>query len=170
MNMSIIAASRLRVTYIRLFGSISGEWYGGVLSTNGKIYCIPLNSNQVLEIDPSNNTTNLFGSISGSAKYAGGVLAPNGKIYCIPFNSNQVLEIDPSNNTTNLFGNISGSAKYTGGVLAPNGKIYGISWSSSEILEISGVSSPNVIGSDANIPASLSNLASSNYNKFYNKL
>ena len=172
MNMSIIAASRLRVTDIRLFGSISGvnKYAGGVLAPNGKIYCIPADAEQVLEIDPSNNTTNLFGSISGSAKYAGGVLAPNGKIYCIPFNSNQVLEIDPSNNTTNLFGNISGSAKYTGGVLAPNGKIYGISWSSSEILEISGVSSPNVIGSDANIPASLSNLASSNYNKFYNKL
>jgi len=174
MNMSIIAASRLRVTDIRLFGSISGvnKYAGGVLAPNGKIYCIPADAEQVLEIDPSNNTTNLFGNIIGVNKYAGGVLASNGKIYCIPAGAGaeQVLEIDPSNNTTNLFGNISGSAKYTGGVLAPNGKIYGISWSSSEILEISGVSSPNVIGSDANIPASLSNLASSNYNKFYNKL
>jgi len=70
----------------------------------------------------------------------------------------------------NLFGSLSGNNKWVGGVLAPNGKIYGIPFSSTEILEISQINSPDVIGSDANIPASLSNLAASNYNEYYNKL
>ena len=175
MNMGIIAGSRLRASLepsINLFGSISGfdKYLGGVLAPNGKIYAIPFSATQILEIDPSNNTTTLFGSISGGGKYGGGVLAPNGKIYAIPQNATQILEIDPSNNTTTLFGSISGSNKYLGGVLAPNGKIYAIPFDATQILEILNVNTPNVIGSDANIPASLSNLASSNYNKFYNKL
>ena len=39
-----------------LFGSLSGidKCYGGVLASNGKIYGIPSNSTQVLEIAVSN--------------------------------------------------------------------------------------------------------------------
>ena len=177
MNMGIIAASRLRASQIEpsinLFGSLSGnnKWLGGVLAPNGKIYGIPRNSTQILEIDPTNNTTSLFGSLPGGEnKWAGGVLAPNGKIYAIPTLSTQILEIDPTNNTTSLFGSFSENAKWRGGVLAPNGKIYAIPRESNQVLEIFGVDSPNVIGSDANIPASLANLASSNYNEYYNKL
>ena len=93
------------------FGTSGGKWVSGALATNGKIYCIPFNSTQVLVIDPSNNTTSLFGSFSGSGKWVGGVLAPNGKIYCVPHESTQILVIDPSNNTTSLFGNLSGIYK-----------------------------------------------------------
>ena len=176
MNMGIIAASRLRASLepsINLFGSLStsqNKWIGGVLAPNGKIYGIPFDSTQVLEIDPINQTTNLFGSLSGDQEWFSGVLAPNGKIYGIPFDSNQVLEIDPVNQTTNLFGSLSGDRKWNGGVLAPNGKIYGIPKNSTQVLEISSVNVPDIVGSDANIPASLLNLASSNYNEFYNKL
>ena len=175
MNMGIIAASRLRSSLepnINLFGSFSGnnKWLGGVLAPNGKIYGIPGNSTQILEIDPVNQTTSLFGSLSGGTKWYGGVLAPNGKIYGISRNSTQILEIDPVNQTTSLFGNLTGENKWLGGVLAPNGKIYGIPFYSTQVLEISDINSPNVIGSDANIPASLSNLATSNYNQYYNKL
>ena len=76
MNMGIIAASRLRAgglePSINLFGSLSGnnKWVGGVLAPNGKIYGIPNTSTQVLEIDPVNQTTSLFGSFSsGSSKW-----------------------------------------------------------------------------------------------------
>ena len=113
---------------------------------------------------------NLFGSFSGDNKWLGGVLAPNGKIYGMPGNSTQILEIDPVNQTTSLFGSFSGDNKWLGGVLAPNGKIYGIPFYSTQVLEISDINSPNVIGNDANIPASLSNLVASNYNEYYNKL
>ena len=83
-----------------------------MLAPNGKIYCVPFSSAQILEIDPTTNTTNLFGSLGGGGKWRGGVLAPNGKIYCVPFGSTQVLEIDPTTNTTNLFGSLSGSDKW----------------------------------------------------------
>jgi len=172
MNMGIIAASRLRaLDNTLLFGSISGSrnFFGGVLAPNGKIYCIPFSATQILEIDPSNNTTTTFGSFSANDKFRGGVLAPNGKIYAIPFDATQILEIDPVNQTTSLFGSFSAYNKYIGGVLAPNGKIYAIPFGATQILEISEVDSPNVIGSDANIPASLANLATSNYNEYYNK-
>jgi len=90
----------------------------------------------VLEIDPSNNTTTLFGNFAGNGRWHGGVLAPNGKIYGIPFNSTKILEIDPSNNSTSLFGDFTGNNKWSGGVLAPNGKIYGIPFSDVNILVI----------------------------------
>ena len=86
-----------------------------------------------------NNTTNTFGSLSGTDKYVSGVLAPNGKIYGIPRSSTEVLEIDPVAQTTSLFGSLSGANKWYGGVLAPNGKIYGIPANSTEVLEIDPV-------------------------------
>jgi len=80
-----------------LFGNFEGsdKYIGGVLAPNGKIYCVPNNSTQILVIDPATNTTALFGNFSSSHKWFGGVLAPNGKIYCVPFNSTQILVIDP---------------------------------------------------------------------------
>ena len=116
--------------------------------------------------------TTLIGSTySGTVKWLGGVLAPNGKIYYAPTNASQILELDPATNTTTLVGSVySGTNKWVGGVLAPNGKIYFAPHNATQILELSNVSSPNVIGSDANIPSDLSTLATSNYNRYYNKL
>ena len=46
-----------------LFGNLAGDykWVGGVLAPNGKIYGIPLNSAQILEIDPIAQTTSSLG-------------------------------------------------------------------------------------------------------------
>ena len=80
-------------------GEITGDYNGGVLAPNGKIYGIPDGeTSTILEIDPSD---------PGSAKpipipsytsggWGGGVLAPNGKIHGIPNGTNTILEIDPS--------------------------------------------------------------------------
>ena len=81
-------------------------------------------------------TTETFGSFTGTNKWFGGVLAPNGKIYYVPYSSTQVLCIDPSNNTTSLFGSLTGTNKWYGGVLAPNGKIYCVPRDSETILTI----------------------------------
>ena len=78
----------------------TGKWLGGVLAPNGKIYGIPHNSNTVLCIDPSNNTTSTFGDLSGTGKWSGGVLAPNGKIYGIPYSSTTVLCISGLGSTS----------------------------------------------------------------------
>jgi hypothetical protein len=126
---------------VTTFGDLAGtiKWYGGVLAPNGKIYAIPHNSTQVLEIDPVAQTVNTFGNLVGTGKWVGGVLAPNGKIFGIPANSTQILEIDPVAQTTTLFGDLNGINKWVGGVLAPNGKIYGIPYNSTQILEIDPV-------------------------------
>lgn len=49
-----------------LFGSLSGsgKWVGGVLAPNGKIYGIPRDSTQVLEIDPGAGLPNPFAETS----------------------------------------------------------------------------------------------------------
>ena len=110
--------------YVSSFGSVgagNNKWAGGVLAPNGKIYCIPASSSQVLEIDPIKRTAFTFGFLSPTG-YSGGVLAPNGKIYGIPAGAANILEIDTIRRTTSTFpvvGSYSG-----GGCLAPNGKIY----------------------------------------------
>ena len=87
--------------------SLSGgyDWNGGVLAPNGKIYCVPSNSSDILIIDPVANTatrSNMGASLSGSSKWIGGVLAPNGKIYCVPGNSSDILIIDKNSSVPAL--------------------------------------------------------------------
>ena len=116
------------------FGSSVASIYGGVLAPNGLIYGAPLNSTQVLVINPTTNTTNTINI--GSGGWTGSVLAPNGLIYCIPFSATQILVINPSTNTASTFGSLSGSNKWVGGVLAPNGLIYGIPADATSVLVI----------------------------------
>ncbi|HNK58114.1 MAG TPA: hypothetical protein PLL86_18010, partial [Leptospiraceae bacterium] len=75
-------------------------WQGGVLSTNGKIYGIPYNTDRVLILDPTTNTTAISSSLGGTFRWTTGALAPNGKIYGMPANNGQTLVIDPTSNGT----------------------------------------------------------------------
>lgn len=106
-------------------GTVALAYWGGVLGPNGRLYCIPYNATQVLEVDLLAKTTNAFGTLNGpatSAKWAGGVLAPDGKIYCAPRIATWVLEIDPIKKTTVEYAHVGGT--YNGAVLADNGKVY----------------------------------------------
>ncbi|WP_336931376.1 hypothetical protein, partial [Acinetobacter tandoii] len=70
----------------------------GVLGGNGKIYCVPYGSTDILIIDPTAGTatrSSMGATLSGTGKWIGGVCAPNGKIYCIPYNATDILIIDP---------------------------------------------------------------------------
>lgn len=122
------------------FGSIPlSRWLGSVLAPNGKIYGIPYNGPDVIEVDPANDSTSTFGNLGSlNAAWWGGVLAPNGKIYGIPALASAVLEIDPVARTASTFGSLpaTSTTRWIGGVLAPNGKIYGIPYHSSSVLEI----------------------------------
>ena len=144
---------------------------GGVLAPNGKIYSIPYNSPQILEFNPTTGSDQLVGpTYNEGSVWRGGVLAPNGKIYFTPYNANQILELDTTTNTTQLVGSsYSGTYKWAGGTVAPNGKIYFTPTGVAHVLEISEVNYPNIIGSDTLIPSNLSDLPTSNYNKYYNK-
>jgi hypothetical protein len=116
------------------------KWYGGVLAPNGKIYCIPWDSDFVMTIDPKTDTV-IPDAIPFSAvatlKWVGGVLASNGKIYCIPREARRVLIIDPDQDAVELVSNLPVDVnKWAGGVLGPNGKIYGIPRDYSGVLLI----------------------------------
>jgi len=124
--------------------SLSGasKWNGSVLGADGKIYCIPYESADVLIINPEEQTairSNMGASLSGASKWVGGVLASDGKIYCIPFNATDILIIDPTTQTatrSSMGVDLSGAGKWTGGILGPDGKIYCIPWNSTNILVI----------------------------------
>ena len=73
------------------------KFYGAVLATTGKIYCVPFDGQNILIIDPVAGTatgSNMGATLSGSAKWYGGVLASNGKIYCMPGYATDILVID----------------------------------------------------------------------------
>jgi hypothetical protein len=109
------------------FGSLPSAtttlgWFGGVLTPNGSIYCIPHSSTTVLKIDTTTDTTTTFGSLTGTTKWIGGALSPNGMIYGIPYTSSTILKIDPTTDTATTFG--TATTKCIGGVMALNGVIY----------------------------------------------
>jgi hypothetical protein len=126
--------------------SLTRKWLSGVLGVDGKIYCPPFYSQDLLIIDT--NTTpatatrdNLGLNFGNSGGYRGAILAPNGKIYCVPYSSGDVLiintNISPVTAVKTNFGlDLSGSKMWIGGVLAPNGKIYCAPCNSTEVLVI----------------------------------
>jgi len=117
----------------------SAKWHGGVLADNGKIYCIPRGYSQMLEIDPSTDTTSLVGSVLTlhGEKYLGGVYA-NGNVYGIPCTASSVLVYNVSTGVTSYIATTSGTSSYKfgGGVLALNGKIYATPCLLAKVLEI----------------------------------
>jgi hypothetical protein len=119
---------------------INGDkWFGGALISNGKIYCMPMNSTNVLVIDSNKNTTYTFGSLTTQRKWRGCVLAQNGKIYGVPSTAVSVGIIDPDTDTISLMSGPTfiGVEKWSGGVLSPiNGKIYCIPFNTTDILII----------------------------------
>jgi hypothetical protein len=98
---------------------------------------VPNAAQNVLEIDPSNDTVSTFGTFaSGGAKWYTGSLAPNGKIYCFPESSTSVLEIDPNSRTTREYGSLAGTSKWGGGVLHPNGYMYAAPVAATTVLKL----------------------------------
>ena len=122
------------------------KWLGGVLAANGKIYCVPYSSDEVLIIDTNNGSYQLesFGLTFGAGlKYAGGCLAADGKIYCAPHDANDgVLVIDPMTNTASIetyggvLSNVPVKAKYRGCVLGNDNKVYCIPYDANFALII----------------------------------
>jgi len=53
--------------------SVNDKYFGGVLHTNGKICCVPLNADNIGEFDPVKRTFSVIGERSWSAGESGGV-------------------------------------------------------------------------------------------------
>ena len=123
------------------FGNLSlpagtRKWYGGALAPNGLIYCAPHNSQQLLIINPSNNTLTTLnnypgaGTWPGSSSFSGAVLAPNGRIYMMGIGS-PIVNLNPNNNTVTTY---ASNGSYAGGVVASNGKIYFMPYTATSFL------------------------------------
>ena len=148
-----------------------GSAYAGcVTAPNGKIYFAPYNASKILELDPTTGVTTLVGSVlPGTGKYYGATLSTNGKIYYSPYMSTQVLEFDPSNYGVKTVGqNLIGANSYIGSSLSFDGSIYFTPAAATQVLELKLKKAPAVNLVDRIIP-SLAALATSNYNKYFNK-
>jgi len=93
---------------------IAGGLYaysGGCLAPNGKIYCMPYNAQNVLIIDPSNNTSITVPMVGVSQQYRCAIMAQDGNIYGIPCDENKVCVINPNTFAVgaNFTGTISGT-------------------------------------------------------------
>jgi hypothetical protein len=111
----IINLEKTRKADVTTIGSVASQfaYSGGCLGPNGRIYCMPYNSNNVLIINPSNNTTTtipMIGAASG-AQYRCAITAQDGNIYGIPQQENKVCIINPNTFAigTVFTGSISGT-------------------------------------------------------------
>jgi len=110
----------------------SNKWRG-IAKAGNKLYATPYQEDEVLIIDPSNDTTLKTGasSVSGSSlkKYVDSLTASNGKIYAHPSGNTNYLEVTetPSSPSINYLPSLPSSLTHTnirGGAEA-NGHIYG---------------------------------------------
>lgn len=104
------------------------KFAGGVLASNGKIYCAPFNGNQILVIDPQTNRISYLtapAAPSDTASWCGGVVGPDNRIYFCPYVKTDILVVDPFTDTvTTVVTGLGSGAEYISAVRGPNNKLY----------------------------------------------
>lgn len=109
-------------------GATLAKYLFGTKASNGKIYAPPCAANQILCIDPTDDTASYISTDYGAtnSKWIGFTQAPNGMLYAPPSSVNQTLKFDPNTNISTLVGTGYGATgtKWGQGALADNGKIY----------------------------------------------
>ena len=66
----------------------SNAFYGGVILSDGRVFCVPFNTTSARIYDPATNTlTTPAGTYPGSGAFIGGVLLPDGRVFFVPSNS-----------------------------------------------------------------------------------
>ena len=130
------------------------KFWGGVLGTNGKIYCVPRAVNYVGIIDPITNTfdstsitfTSAQSGATGEA-YATGSLGSNGNIYFCPFAATSIMRLRTTDNSLNFISvstySAHGSGRWGGSVCGPDGNVYLMPQNNGFIVRI-GVSNETV--------------------------
>jgi hypothetical protein len=130
------------------------KFWGGVLGTNGKIYCVPRAVNYVGIIDPITNTfdstsitfTSAQSGVTSEA-YATGSLGSNGNIYFSPYAATSVMRLRPADNSLNFIdvSNYSnhGSGRWGGSACGPDGNVYLMPQNNGFVVRI-GVSNETV--------------------------
>ena len=104
----------------------NGAFAGGVLLTDGRVFCVPHNALSSRIYNPITNIiTTPNGAYPGSSAFFGGVLLPDGKVFCVPYNSLTARIYNPFTNTLSTpNGAYPGSRAFAGGVLLPDGRVF----------------------------------------------
>ena len=125
-------------------GCQSPDWlyHGGVLASNGWVYCIPANAVRVMKFHPVTEEIVFLGpDFPSRCKWFGGIAGTDGCVYGIPHNHNAVLKIDPQSDQVSLMKQSNGELlpdgkwKWHGGLRAGD-KIYGFPNNSDTVLVI----------------------------------
>jgi hypothetical protein len=127
-----------------IYGDIDDLWLSGVYSkSTNKIYGIPYNASQFLEIDYMNNNIKLISDyiLLGQNLWKGGISDIYGRIHCIPYNSNSVIMYDPKKEKWELYSSSDlsqyGSRKWTDCCYSKlDDRIYAIPYDAECILTI----------------------------------
>jgi hypothetical protein len=114
------------------FGSFNRaifNWWSGVCTKDGIIYCTPYNDPRILKINTNNDTVSYLAcnAVTNGENFAMTILGANGKIYMVPCAYEFIMEIDPSDDTITYFESepvIRPQFKYGTANLAKNGQIY----------------------------------------------
>lgn len=117
--------------------------YGGaVIGSNGAIYCLPSDADQVLKVNPVTEEATLIGPAFDDChnKWQNGYLASDGHVYAIPCNAEAVLRIccrtDEVTTIPITDGFQKGYEKWEGGVVGGDGCMYCVPQASKTVLKI----------------------------------
>ena len=126
-NVSTARAEGLRDTTLSTpTGDSSGNFVGGVLLPDGRVFCVPHNSTTARIYNPvSNMVTTPSGTYAGGTSFIGGVLLRDNRVFLVPCSSTTARIYDPVTNTvTTPGGTYPGGIAFYGGVLLPDGRVF----------------------------------------------
>lgn len=72
-------------------GGAGNKCFGAVSAPNGRVYLIPRSYNQLVEINPVNDSLRFF-PVSGN-DWIGGILSSNNEIFCVPYSGQRIMKI-----------------------------------------------------------------------------
>ncbi|MDI7196285.1 hypothetical protein QMM61_06140 [Leptospira santarosai] len=110
----------------------SNAFMGGILLSDGRVFCVPYCSTTARIFDPvTNSLTTPGGTYPGTIPpddipaFAGGVLLSDGRVFVVPYGSTTARIYDPvANSVSTPGGTYPGAAAFLGGILLPDGRVF----------------------------------------------
>jgi len=122
------------------YGAAAMKWNGFALGPDGAIYGMPFNTNRMLKVDPSTNSTELVGDDLGNieGKYWGSIVGMDGIIYGVPRQANAIVSYNVTSKESILIAEghpILETEKTFSGCALVNGTIYFLPFNYNKIVK-----------------------------------
>ncbi len=109
-------------------GSTSGYYAGGVLLADGRVFMVPLFTNQALIYDP---VSQVISTAAGYYSFIGGALMADGRVFLLPGQVYYAAVYDPNTNTLmNLNRTFETVYPFGGATLLPDGRVFCVPYAS----------------------------------------